>query len=343
MGKRKNKYKGSPYSMSSLSRFLRGNHEFRPQVFDTQVELPTSAIIYKSELEFLLNSILEYPNIETGGQLFGFWTAKGVPVVLYAIGPGPKAGHESAFFRQDIDYLQIVGSRIVSKYGLKHIGEWHSHHQLGLAEPSGHDASNMQNSINKNNLGRFLLCIGNCNSHRAQISPFNFVESSHYYMPSEWEIIDCDSPFRDKIDSELRDYINLPKHEHGMVNSQYQSQSSNRPSSYKDGYWLNNRENNLVLNSIKTFLEEENYGKTVKVVFDSNEKIIRIKIEWNSDEIEEIIFPQGFPECPPIITNYMFTISQERYDSITDNWYFNGNIFDSFKSYYQYFKNYGLA
>ena len=56
------------------------------------------AIIYKSELDYISRCILDCTNIETGGQLFGFWTAEGVPVVLYAIGPGPHANHQSAFF-----------------------------------------------------------------------------------------------------------------------------------------------------------------------------------------------------------------------------------------------------
>ena len=50
------------------------------------------AIIYKSELDYISRCILDNTNIETGGQLFGFWTADNVPVVLYAIGPGGLLG-----------------------------------------------------------------------------------------------------------------------------------------------------------------------------------------------------------------------------------------------------------
>ena len=42
-------------------------------------------IIYRSELDFVSRCILDCPNIETGGELFGFWTAGGIPVVLFAL------------------------------------------------------------------------------------------------------------------------------------------------------------------------------------------------------------------------------------------------------------------
>lgn len=39
------------------------------------------AIIFKSEMDFISRCILDYPSIETGGQLFGFYTETGTPVV----------------------------------------------------------------------------------------------------------------------------------------------------------------------------------------------------------------------------------------------------------------------
>ena len=66
------------------------------------------AIIYQSELDYMSRCILDYPNIETGGQLFGFWTATGVPVVMYVIGPGKNAQHNPTSFVQDQRYLGSV-------------------------------------------------------------------------------------------------------------------------------------------------------------------------------------------------------------------------------------------
>ena len=51
-------------------------------------------IIFISELDCVSRCILDCPDIETGGQLFGYWTERGVPVVMYTIGPGKNANHQ---------------------------------------------------------------------------------------------------------------------------------------------------------------------------------------------------------------------------------------------------------
>ena len=109
----------------------------------------TIAIIYRSEMDYISRCIHDYPNIETGGQLFGFITEAGAPVVCYAIGPGPNANHQSTFFNQDTEYLQNTYNKLNRRYGLRYIGEWHSHHQLGLAKPSGHDASTIVHGMQR--------------------------------------------------------------------------------------------------------------------------------------------------------------------------------------------------
>lgn len=161
------------------------------------------AIIYRSELDFVSRCILDRPNIETGGELFGFWTAGGIPVVLFAIGPGMNANHQATFFNQDIGYLERVGGRLFREYGLLHIGEWHSHHQLGLAQPSGHDADTMASSIENNHLGRFLMALGNCTLESSVLNAFEFVEgcgTNWRHLP--WEVKEIRSPFRAAIEND---------------------------------------------------------------------------------------------------------------------------------------------
>ena len=41
-----------------------------------------AVLVYQSELDYLSRCILDYPHIETGGQLFGYWNSAGVPVVF---------------------------------------------------------------------------------------------------------------------------------------------------------------------------------------------------------------------------------------------------------------------
>ena len=170
--------------------------------------LPANAVvIYQSELDYLSRCILDYPNIETGGQLFGYWTSAGVPVVLYVLGPGENANHQHAFFNQDLEYLERVGGWLVRDFGLQHIGEWHSHHQLGLAHPSFYDTHTIVESMQSNDLPRLLLCIGNCTTSTTTVNAFNFIDNFPMYQEAQWEVMPMESPFRKVIDQRLDGYL----------------------------------------------------------------------------------------------------------------------------------------
>lgn len=290
------------------------------------------AIISRSELDFISRCILDYKNIETGGQLFGYWSADGTPIVLYAIGPGKNANHESAFFNQDIDYLKQVGKILHDKYGLHHIGEWHSHHQLGLAHPSGHDANNMHTSISRAHLGRFLLCIGNCTESYSTLNAFNFVEDNHQYVKAKWLVKEFEGlDYRSIIDSQECDIIIQPrtrKAKHGKLYLQNEIQySSQNITDYEDGYWYN------LANNKKTF------ASIVKKIIatgscdcqpdlDEN-KYVHLKLTF-STHIDDIMFPKYFPHDPPIV--YRETSHYKK--SVTGKWEYDGDLSDSFFKFY---------
>ncbi len=161
------------------------------------------AEIYRSELEYVLRCILERPDIETGGELFGFWKDDGTPVVTYAIGPGPNANHEYAFFNQDVDYLSDVGAALTGRFGLEHIGEWHSHHRLGLARPSGHDAATIAHGMARHRRNRFLLCIGTCSDRSAMLGGFVFRNrGGTAFSHVDWHVFGIESPYRRAIDGD---------------------------------------------------------------------------------------------------------------------------------------------
>ena len=208
--------------MSKKNRHKHGTHAYknlfpRKEVEKSLIQLaqPTGdsgkeVMAYQSELDYISRCILDCPNIETGGQLFGFYASKGTPVVCYAIGAGLHANHQITFFNQDIDYLQTVGTILNQEYGLQHIGEWHSHHRLGLDHPSGHDAQTMHNSIDALHLGQFLLCIGTTDGRSATINAYTFRENDPYYYPSKWHVKAAPSPYRQVIDERLKDQLAHP-------------------------------------------------------------------------------------------------------------------------------------
>ena len=294
-----------------------------------------NAFIYKSELDFISRCILDYKNIETGGQLFGFWTAKGSPVVVYAIGPGTNANHQVAFFNQDVDYLVNVGNILVHHYGLHHIGEWYSHHKLGLAQPSSHDASTMADTMNEKGLSRFLLCIGNCSDVESTLNPFNFTLKAGYnYVKAQWNIKNIDSPYRNMIDRELKSLLIQPTTLKPSYKIARFNKNISEIESSSEGYWFEDKRNRLILKSIIDFIESYPTQAHCSIKMDSQNHIQLLVKRLNKDEY--IYFPSKFPHVAPEIrlnvhgksvpANYM--------------WDYKGDIFDAFVKYYKSIYNY---
>lgn len=301
--------------------------------------IPSSrkSVIFKSELDYISRCILDYPDIETGGQLFGYWSEDGVPVVLFAIGPGPKANHQRAFFNQDVDYLLRIGNELNRRFGLEHIGEWHSHHRLGLARPSGHDANTMISTIREKNLGRFLLCIGNCDSVSSSLNPF--MCDAHECRATSWDVIMADSPARGLVTRELNGMLEDPRtrtacHKDSRLNGAGQS----RPE-YASSYWLEKRENGVVLNAMLEYVRRSHRQDAVISVKLDGEGHVHIVISdaTRAGEVwkEDIVFPGSFPQTAP---SYSITY-RNRTRQVYAGWGFVGDILSSFKSYYQAIRN----
>ena len=273
-----------------------------PAARDEARDMPSAtAVIYQSELDYISRCILDYPNIETGGQLFGFWSASGTPVVVFAIGPGARANHQVAFFNQDLEYLTKLGRILVDKYGLQHMGEWHSHHRLGLAHPSGHDADTMVKSIRRGNLGRFLLCIGNCDSSSSVLNAFTFTQSAGYdYRHAAWRVIDFESPFRTVIssDEEVGRVVLDPRTlapSHGRLFLADGGGGFVTPD-YSEDYWLKNRANNLVLKKMMDDLSAS-FGPC-SVQKDAQQ---RVHLSVRKGKEYRFVFPMRFPQAQPLV------------------------------------------
>ena len=257
-------------------------------------------IIYKSELDYISRCILDYPNIETGGQLFGYWTERGIPVVLFAIGPGERANHQTTFFNQDVQYLMMIGTELKNRFGLMHIGEWHSHHQLGLARPSGHDVSTMVSTIREKQLGRFLLCIGNCNRHSSSLNPFMCDEKT--CQSTSWDVIFQDSPIRRPIYSQMKHVICDP---HTRDASHMDSRLNGAPSQpgYSLNSWMRNKESGVLLNSMKGYVKSLHTNSAeVSVKLDDLGRVHIYTIDFAkgySRWEEDIVFPDNFPTTGP--------------------------------------------
>lgn len=260
-----------------------------------------TAIIYQSELDYMSRCILDYIDIETGGQLFGYWTATGIPVVLYAIGPGRQAKHNPTSFIQDQDYLQLVGNELYKRYRLQHIGEWHSHHQLGLAHPRGGDVNTMQYGVGKPGFPRLLLCIGNCTRTHTTVNPFIFHENNpREYSQAAWDIVNLESPFRKLADAELRSVLIHPYTRFASHGEMRSTRNVIKDTSSHRLHWLTEKAENV--ETMKTFVSmvQSMYpATTVKAeILESGEPLISLVEKGLS-----IKLPYGFPVKSPIVSS----------------------------------------
>lgn len=197
----KHRFKKTLRHIKTLERIRR---RYQPQVRATEHKpaLPPcrerrKVFIFEGEYVRLCEETGRYGDfgLETGGQFFGYTSWEGTPVVAYVLGPGPNAQHSPAFFRQDESYLVQEGNRIIYMGKLTQIGEWHSHHHLGLSTPSGHDAQSMMRTIRLNDkMHRYLLSIATCNDTTVAATPFMF--NADGYETWRWEIIPGESPVR---------------------------------------------------------------------------------------------------------------------------------------------------
>ena len=115
--------------------------------------------INEGEIYQIEKWVEQFPNIETGGDLFGTWIDDRTAVVQFVLGPGRNCRRTGTSFFQDIDYLREAGTYLTQKHGLCNIGQWHSHHRLGLTRPSGGDESTVWGNMPKLGLDRYIVFI----------------------------------------------------------------------------------------------------------------------------------------------------------------------------------------
>ena len=186
-------------------------------------------LIYEEDYRELCAYVLMKPEIETGGDLFGLWLDEHRAVIQVALGPGKGCRRTTTSFYQDVNYLAKVGSYLTEKEGLCHIGEWHSHHQLGLAKPSSGDERTVWNNMPTYQFSRFVLFIANIEAYD-QTFKVNFrcflfkIDNNGYQfpvLPGELRILHSENPFSQKnevrlervngaeIQTEIRDETNI--------------------------------------------------------------------------------------------------------------------------------------
>ena len=141
--------------------------------------------MFEEDVDMMGRLVKLHPAKETGGNLFGLWNDNQEPVVHIVLGPATGCKRTEVSFYQSIPYLQRVGKVLTEQFQLCHIGEWHSHHQLHLSEPSTGDSSTVSRNFPRGTCG-FLLIIANIIPNgKVTLSPYLYKEGRSTYERGE--------------------------------------------------------------------------------------------------------------------------------------------------------------
>jgi hypothetical protein len=107
-------------------------------------------LLFESEAVRIARYALSSPRLEIGGDLLGFYAPDGSPLVFVASGPGPAARGDATHFQQDPEFQALVFNQLASQFRMFYLGDWHSHHGLGLSDPSVSDDAKLQDLASRN-------------------------------------------------------------------------------------------------------------------------------------------------------------------------------------------------
>ncbi|MFB2919684.1 hypothetical protein [Aerosakkonema funiforme] len=272
-------------------------------------------LIYQEELDHIAGWVEEYPDLETGGDLFGFWTHSGFPVIQFVLGPGKTSRHNPTSFYQDREHLIKAGEILRNKHGLQHIGEWHSHHQMGLAQPSSGDEQTVFNALRQYNFPKFLLCIANLRSeaesygrskYTVNIGCFLFTASYRRYQTGSWVVLPNQSPIRRDVWGENRTLFSspIPKKNWNVDKTTLEEQPliSTEPIEISDNIWYATLLGKTLLRQLSEGLTNrytncEMFRTPSENIYFTFEKKLNI---YNADKWR-LDLPNNFPEASPLI------------------------------------------
>ena len=169
-------------------------------------------VIYANEYRQICAWVLQHGYLETGGDLVGLWKDDHTAVVQLVLGPGKNCQRASASFYQDVDYLEKAVSQLIKKEGVCHIGEWHSHHKIGLKQPSGGDRGTVWRNMPSYGLNRFVLFIANIETQdnsAVSVGCFLFergtADQSQRMTQGQFHLLPNESPLREKFQTDLKE------------------------------------------------------------------------------------------------------------------------------------------
>ena len=158
--------------------------------------------IYEQELRVIVSEILRYPNLETGGGLYGLWSHGDSPTIGLVSRPGPKAEQRFTKFVQDPDTHMRLEKKLWERHGVQCIGLWHSHHTLGLHVLSNGDVDRTRRYARHTRRERFAEILGYylADGHIG-LRPYVYRRASEgHCVATEVQVLPGRSPLREGLD-----------------------------------------------------------------------------------------------------------------------------------------------
>lgn len=168
--------------------------------------------IFNSEYQAIIAEAQHLPNKETGGDLYGTFTHGYKPIIWLASGPGPKARGSSCTFEQDFDFTTNWEHELMISFGIQYIGSWHSHHFLGIKQPSQGDIETVKRyAINHARQTSIDIIVTHDNIEKGNFEtvpkPYFYPEArTGRWVNTKLEIIQRESPIRHLLDHEEKSF-----------------------------------------------------------------------------------------------------------------------------------------
>jgi hypothetical protein len=134
--------------------------------------------------------------------MFGYFTYAGWPVVHRVINANATARRGSATFHPDAGQIDQEGRDLIDRYGLQHLGQWHSHHRFSLTHPSGVDRTTVAEAIRAYGLKSFTQVIANVRSREGSDAALAHAYLYRETQPDQcqvmpWLVLPGNSPMRE--------------------------------------------------------------------------------------------------------------------------------------------------
>lgn len=255
-------------------------------------------LVFESELERISSWAVAYPDVETGGSLFGYWTHSGAGIIQFAVGPGRRARHEGMAFYQDEDYLTGCSRILYASFGLQHIGEWHSHHQMRLYRPSSGDERTVLRGMKARSWPSFIMGLTNLevSDGTVHLGFFQFDLMEQCYRECELQRLPGESPIRASRPS-------LPAGEPELEArrpSRWQAREMPlQAAPVRQGWYGQAEVRKRLAKELRGLSLLEAYGYSHDIEPRGDE--LRLRIGFPDGRQSDWLLQQGFPLQPPVV------------------------------------------